>query len=250
MQKMLAAVILLLILSVSFIICQVSPASADINENIKASALVSHFSANITYANATASYLSAEVAVNFRRIPNQTIPVDGVTDFYKVELISNGKVIGSNIRGCSIGQGLSMEQMAGLSMSYGHIGFNVVGGNQKIMKWDVWYNSASPIFVEPLSIRLSRIGWVIVNSSQLFTYLSINQEVQEVQLLNSGNSYTYGNPNINDIPNLVTPAPSDTSVSTPESVYTAPTAIFVVVILAVVAAIGVFLLCWRRKVSD
>ena len=210
-MKRMPLVMALLILSITLIICQVGEVSAETDAN--ASALISHFNANITYANASTNYVFAEVDINLTRIPNQSIPVDGVTDFYKVELISNGKVIGSNIRGCTIGAGLSMDNLMGLSMTYGHIGTSTVKGNQTMAKWDIWYDPTNPTFVEPLTIRLSRVGWAIVNDNDTSINLNLNQEVQEVHLTKSDNSYTYGKPTQNDSLTSVTPAPT-TSPST------------------------------------
>ena len=198
----------LLFLFLILIACHASTATASIDESTKTAALVSHFNANLIYANASASYLFAEVDVNLTQEPNQTMPVDGVTDFYKVELISNGRVIGSNIRGCTIGQGLSKEQMTSLSMNYGHIGFSTINYNQEILKWDIWYDPTNPTFVEPLTVRLTRMGWVIVDNNEWLFSLNYNETVQEVQLSKVENSYIYGNPIPDAIPTEVTPSPS------------------------------------------
>ena len=183
-------------------------ARASFDEATKTAVFVSHFNVNITYANASKNYLFAEVDVNLSRIPNQTIPVEGVTDFYKVELLSNGRVIGSNMRGCTVGQGLSKEQMTSLSMNYGHVGFSSINYNQEIVKWDVWYDPTNPTFAEPLTIRLSRIGWVIVNGNEWLSNLNYNEVIQEVKLSKAENSFTYGNPTRDIVPTSFAPTPS------------------------------------------
>jgi hypothetical protein len=235
----------LLILSITLIICQVVDVSAETDS--KASAFISHFDANIIYAKASANYVFAEVDVNLTRIPDQSIPVEGVTDFYKIELISNGKVIGSNIRGCTIGAGLSMDKLMGLSMSYGHIGTSTFNGNQTIAKWDVWYDSMNPTFVEPLSIRLSRVGWAIVNSNDTSVNLLLNQEVQVVQMTKSDNSYTFGKPNQNVVLTSVTPAPTTSPSPSSTDTESFPTTNVAIASLVIVVAISTSLMVYFKK---
>ncbi len=243
-MKRMPLVMALLILSITVIICQVGEATAETNAN--ASALISHFNANIIYANASANYVFAEVDVNLTRIPDQIIPVEGVTDFYKIELISNGKVIGSNIRGCTIGAGLSMDKMMGLSMSYGHIGTSTINGNQTIRKWDVWYDPMNPTFVEPLAIRLSRVGWAIVNGNDTSINLNLNQGVQEVYLAKSDNSYTYGKPTQNDTLTSITPAPTTSPSPSPIETESFPATTVATFSLAIVLAIIAGVLVYFR----
>jgi hypothetical protein len=244
--KRMSLVMALLLWSLTLIICQVGGVSTETDTN--ASALISHFNAGITYANASTKYVFGEVDVNLTRIPDQSIPVDGVTDFYKVELISNGKVIGSNIRGCTIGAGLSMDKLMGLSMSYGHIGTSTIDGNQTIAKWDVWYDPMNPTFIEPLAIRLSRVGWAIVNDNDTSINLNLNQEVQEVHLTKSDNSYTYGKPTQNIILTSVTPAPTTSPSPSPKETESFPAttaATFsLVIMLAIIAGLLVY---FRRR---
>ena len=233
------ALILVMIFSTSIFVV-----SASIREDKKTEALVSHFATNIVYANSTEGYPFGEVDVNLTRIPNQTISVDGVTDFYKVELVSNGKVIGSNIRGCSIGQGLLKEQMTSLSMSYGHVGFSIINNNQQIVKWDVWYEPSNPTLVEPLTIRLTKMGWVIVDGNEWLSKLDSNEVVQEVQLSKVENSYTYGTP-ISQVQPPSSPTPTVTSYLPPEDrnaphldpiYYLLPVSVFVVIVVILVLA--------------
>ena len=236
----------LLLLSITLIICQVGEVSAETNAN--ASALISHFNATITYANASTNYVFAEVDINLTRIPDQSIPVDGVTDFYKVELISNGKVIGSNIRGCTIGQGLTMGNLMGLSMTYGHIGTSAVKSNQTMAKWDIWYDPTNPTFVEPLTIRLSTVGWAIVNDNDTSINLNLNQEVQEVHLTRSDNSYTYGKPTQNVVPTSVTPAPTASPSPSPiETEFFSATTVATFSLVIVLAIIAGLLVYFRRR---
>jgi hypothetical protein len=235
----------LLIFSITLIMCSVGGASAE--TDAKASAFISHFDANIIYANASAKYVYAEVDVNLTRIPDQSIPVDGVTDFYKVELISNGRVIGSSIKGCTIGAGLSMDKLMGLSMSYGHIGTSKIYGNQTIEKWDVWYDPMNPTFVEPLAIRLSRVGWAIVNGNDTSINLNLNQGVQEVHLTKSDNSYTYGKPPQNNILTSVTPTPTTSPSPSPIETETFPATMAATFSLVIVLAIIAGLLVYFRR---
>jgi hypothetical protein len=244
-MKLMPLVMALLILSIILIICPVGEESAETDAN--ASALISHFNATITYANASTNYVFAEVDINLTRIPDQIIPVDGVTDFYKVELISNGKVVGSNIRGCTIGAGLSMDNLMGLSMSYGHIGTSTVKGNQTMAKWDIWYDPTNPTFVEPLTIRLSRVGWAIVNDNNTSINLNLNQEAQEVHLTKSNNSYTYGKPTQNDILTSVTPAPTTSPSPSPIETESFPETTVATFSLAIVLAIIAGMLVYFRR---
>jgi len=244
-MKRMPLVMALLLLSLTLIICQVGEVSAETDAN--ASALISHFNASITYANASSKYVFAEVDINLTRIPDQSIPVDGVTDFYKVELISNGKVIGSNIRGCTIGAGLSMGYLMGLSMSYGHIGTSTVKGNQTMANWDIWYDPTNPTFVEPLTIRLTRVGWAIVNDNNTSINLNLNQEIQEVHLTKSENSYTYGKHTQNVILTSVTPAPTASPSSSPIETETFPATTVATFFLVIVLSIIVGLLVYFRR---
>ncbi len=247
-MKLMPLVMALLILSITLIICQVGEVSAETDAN--ASALISHFNTNITYANASTNFVFAEVDINLTRIPDQSIPVDGVTDFYKVELISNSRVIGSNIRGCTIGAGLSMGNLMGLSMTYGHIGTSAIKGNQTMAKWDIWYDPTNPTFVEPLTIRLSTVGWAIVNDNDTSIDLNLNsnQEVQEIHLTKSDNSYTYGKPTQNDILTSVTPtpptSPSTSTIETESFPATTVATFSLVIVLAIIAGL---LVLFRRK---
>jgi hypothetical protein len=235
----------LLILSIILIMCQIGAVSAE--TDAKASAFISHFDANIIYANASAKYVFAEVDVNFTRIPDQIIPVEGVTDFYKVELISNGRVIGSNIRGCTIGAGLSMDRLMGLSMSYGHIGTSTINRNQTIAKWDIWYDPMNPTFVEPLAIRLRRVGWAIVNGNDTSVNLLLNQEVQVVQMTKSDNSYAYGKPNQNVVLTSLTPAPTTSPSPSSTDTESFPTTNVAISSLVIVVAIIASLLVYFRR---
>jgi hypothetical protein len=235
----------LLILSMTLIICQIGELSAEIDT--KESALISHFNATITYANASTNYVFAEVDINLTRIPDQSIPVDGVTDFYKVELISNARVIGSNIRGCTIGAGLSMGYLTELSMTYGHIGTSAIKGNQTMTKWDIWYDPTNPTFVEPLTIRLSRVGWAIVNGNDTSITLNLNQEIQEVHMTKSDNSYTYGKPTQDVILTPATPTPTTSPSPSPIAIESFPITIVAILSIAILVAASAGLMVYLNR---
>ncbi len=235
----------LLILSLTVLIVQIGETSAA--TDTLESASISHFNANITYANASTGYIFAEADINLTRIPDQSIPADGVTDFYKVELISNDKVIGSNIRGCTFGAGLSMDRLMGLSMTYGHIGTSTIKGNQTVAKWDIWYDPANPTFLEPLTIRLSRVGWAIVDGNETSITLNLNQEIQEVHLTKSDNSYTYGKPIQDDIPTSVIPTTTFPSPSPKETEFFPITTVAIFSTVLILVGVGVGLMVYLKR---
>jgi hypothetical protein len=205
--------------------------------------MISHFNSNIIYVNVSGGVLG-EAVINLTRIPNQTISAEGVTDFYKLELFSNGRVIGSNIRGYTIGAGLSMDYWMALSMSLGHVGGRTVESNgSTLITWDIWYDPMNPSFVEPLTLRLSRKGWIVINGNATHTNLNLDEKIQEVPLEKSQDSYIYGN-----VPPKPTPAANPPTFSPSPSPRQEPVSSFELTpahtrALAAVAVIVIVIAC-------
>jgi hypothetical protein len=204
--------------------------------------MISHFEINIVYVNVSGGVLG-EAVINLRRIPNQTISAEGVADFYKLELFSNGERIGSNIMGCSLGAGIPYGYVMGLSMNFGHVGAVRADSNDsRLFTWSIWYDPMNPRFVVPLTLRLSRMGWVVINGNDTHTNLNLDEKIQEVQLVKSQNSYIYGNPppKATPAPNppTFTPSPSPTQkpVSSFELTPTHTKALVVIAVIVIVIA--------------
>ena len=155
------------------------------------SVLVSHFNVDLVYAYATGTYAALAI-VNFTRIPNQTISTDGVSDVYTLELYSHGQMIGSHLIGCTIGHGPSLDYLMGISMSVGHFGLTSVE-RSRLTTWDIPYDPPYPSFVEPLSVKLIKTGWVVVEGNYTWSSLNRHEVIEEVHLVQFQEGYLYNN---------------------------------------------------------
>lgn len=246
-QKTALALALLLVFS-AFFVGGSSVAVAGAAEKLD---MISHFNIDIAYVNVSGGALG-EVIVNVTRIPNQKISVDGVTDVYKVELFSNGQVIGSNIRGCTIGAGLSLDYLMGLSMSLGHVGTrNVESNGSTLITWDIWYDPMNPQFVEPLTVSLSRMGWIVIDGNDTSSNLHLNDKIQQVTLVKAQSSYIYGNlppkaAPTSSPPSSANPSQTQEPVSSLELTPALTTALVVAVVLVVFSYVAVIYVRKRR----
>lgn len=183
-------------------------------QTVKAPVMISHFDVDLVYAYAPGGYKGI-VIVNFTRIPNQTIPTDGVSDVYKVELSSNGHVIGSNVIGCTIGAGPSLDYMMRLCMSLGHLELRSESESAP-HTWTIYCDPFNPSLVEPISLRVSRMGWIVVDGNSTYNNLNGNEAVQQVRLEKFQNGYLYNTffppENLSQIDLLNPRAPSNLTI--------------------------------------
>jgi hypothetical protein len=256
----------LTLLTLTLLICcpllgSVSPISAQTESS---SALVSHFDVELVYAYAAGDESYAAMAIlNFTRTPNQTLPVDGVADLYTLELYSDGEKIASNVVGCTIGAQPSMDYLMALSMSTGHCSLTNDGDSSqsRLTTWSLPYNPMNPTFVEPLTLKLIKTGWIVVDGNATWSKLNLHEKVAEVYLAPYQGGYLYNNlvpqDQLADPKHPPTPAPASPSLSnptaTPESVAsnelipTSTTMLVAIVIVALVAACTALLLHLNRR---
>jgi hypothetical protein len=228
------------------------------------SVLVSHFDVDLVYAYATGTY-AARAIVNFTRILNQTISTDGVSDVYTLELYSNGQMIGSHLIGCTIGDGPSLDYLMGISMSVGHFGLTHVE-RSRLTTWDIPYDPPYPSFVEPLSVKLIKTGWVVVEGNYTWSTLNRHEVIKEIHLVHFQDGYLYNNlvPQEQLIDPKHPPMPTSQTSPTPSSMPTSnesPTSktislleltpvletALVIISIVLVAVIGVGLLVYFRR---
>jgi hypothetical protein len=235
------------------------------------SVLVSHFNVDLVYVYAAGDFYAAIAIVNFTSIPNQTLPIDGVSDLYILELYSDGQMIGGHVIGVNIGADTSMDFMMGMSMSVGafaSVGEASAEHKYGLTTWEIPYNPPNPSFVQPLTVKLIRTGWIVVEGNYTWSSMYQHKVIEEVRLVQYQDGYLYNNlvpqeqltdpkhpptPTIHPSPTLSslptsTPLPTQEPGSSLESTFTSSTAILVEgSIIAVAAACASVLVYFRKR---
>jgi hypothetical protein len=140
------------------------------------------FDVDLLYAYVESGVTSVIAILNFTRRSNLTLPPDsGITEVYTVEIFSNGKLVRTTgVIGCIIGSGIMDGKVlmdlaiSGSFSASGNVGLKPL----KVSFAPILY----PRLVEPISMKLIKLGWVTVDGNNTVVDLTSHETTERIEL--------------------------------------------------------------------
>ncbi|MCW4044089.1 MAG: hypothetical protein NWE94_01055 [Candidatus Bathyarchaeota archaeon] len=188
-KKALAVALIWALLSVTANFCGTNAVPVQTGQS---SASTRQFDVDFLYAYIeSGAYYIGTVVFNVTRVSGVPLSSEGMIEVYKAEVLADGQLIGCKTVGWQIGKGLSADARMGYAMSLGSFYGTTACGLQDIGIPINPYLQEPLNLVEPVSVIITRLGWISVNGDDVHSRLSVNETLQQVQLETFGDGFLY-----------------------------------------------------------
>jgi len=229
-------------------------------QTVQSSTLEPQFDVDLVYAYVQGGSYGT-VVFNVTRVSDLPLSSESTTEVYKVEIFSDGQLIGSEAVGWSIGKSMSMDIAMGFTMSLHSFYTSKMYGLQRV---SIFFEPLNPNLVEPISLSIKRLGWITVDGDSVRSNLLGDEIIQQFQLEKFENGFLYNvlvptdrlsqidllRPSNSSNLNSPSPSPSPSQKPTlspePQNSESFPI-IWVIAIIGIAATGGIVLLIFFKK---
>jgi len=159
-------------------------------QTVQSSTLEPQFDVDLVYAYVQGGSYGT-VVFNVTRVSDLPLSSESTTEVYKVEIFSDGQLIGSEAVGWSIGKSMSMDIAMGFTMSLHSFYTSKIYGLQRV---SIFFEPLNPNLVEPISLSIKRLGWITVDGDSVRSNLLGDEIIQQFQLEKFENGFLYTKP--------------------------------------------------------
>jgi hypothetical protein len=156
-------------------------------QTVQSSTLEPQFDVDLVYAYVQGGSYGTFV-FNVTRVSDLPLSSESTTEVYKVEIFSDGQLIGSKAVGWSIGKSMSMDIAMSFTMSLHSFYTSKIYGLQRV---SIFFEPINPNLVEPISLSIKRLGWITVDGDSVRSNLLGDEVIQQFQLEKFENGFLY-----------------------------------------------------------